>query len=267
MQLAWNKTLLRFAAALLWFLSLAGLAQAGPVMQSGRYAYMTAGDEPWLDGGNLAAMDAAFGGNWSRLQFGDAIGGYDLLYIDGGYQNGGDMLAYLGSHRSALEGYVRAGGRLFINAATELMTGAEERFDLVFGARSVEWKFDARSFEGHALDPLSVLFDGAGEQWSGSYFAHNGIIASSGFNTLIADEQGRVVLSGGFFGEGYAMLGGQTNTAFHGSLGGSDPFQLRVNELLYALNVRRGFDVPEPAMPGILMAAFASMLVVVRRRR
>lgn len=230
-------------------------------------AYLSAGSEPFDEYSNVAAMTAAFGSDWDRLQYGDAYTSYSMLYIDGGSQTAGDMVSFLDSNRSALEAYVLAGGRLFINAATE----DHSLIDLVFGAQLQEQTIDNRSFSGRAVDGSSALFNGAGTGWDGVFFAHDTVVMAAGYESLIVDELGRTVLAGGFFGSGYVMVGGQTNTFLHdGSLFSSDPFQLRVNELLYADSVMPppppppGGDVPEPST--LALAALAAGLLLRRKR-
>jgi hypothetical protein len=208
-------------------------------------------------------MSAAFG-NWDHLDYGASFSSYSMLYIDGGSESAPQMVNYLNANRGLLETYVLGGGRLFINAATEYQTS----FGLVFGATSNEQSIDNRGYSASAVDPTSTLFDGAGTSWNGFFFSHNDIAAPDSFSSLIVDDSGRTVLSGGFFGDGYVMLGGQTNTSFHEGVAGSDPFQLRVNELLYASAVQVPVPpVPEPSTYLLLMLGLAGMSVVLRKRQ
>ncbi|MCU7376100.1 PEP-CTERM sorting domain-containing protein [Paucibacter sp. O1-1] len=256
------KSAARALGALLCAATLLGAAQAGPVTALSGHAYMSAANEPFDDFSNAQAMNAAFGQNWNRLQFGSAFSNYSLLYIDGGDLASTEMVSFLAQNRSALESYVLGGGRLFINAATD----QQSPFDLVFGASSVEQSIDNRSNSGSAVNPGSDLFSGAGDNWLGYYFGHNTLSTDSSYSALIRDEQGRTVLAGGFFGNGYVMLGGQTNTVFHEGLNGSDPVQLRVNELLYTLNTQPG-RVDEPATLALLAISLTALVVVRRSRR
>lgn len=244
------------SVALIFFGAIVSTVHAAPT------AYLTSAAEPWNDFSNVDAMNAAFGSNWDRIQYGDSFSTYDMLYIDGGSENATEMVGFLNGNRSSLESYVMGGGRLFINAATELQT----TFNLVFGASSTEFNIDNRSYSASALNPSNSLFAGAGNAWDGFFFAHNEISTPSGFGALIADELGRTVLTGGFFGDGYVLLGGQTNTSFHAPVGGSDPFQLRVNELLYALNIQQPpLQVPEPQ--SYILVLLGLGLVVFHQRR
>lgn len=256
------KTAARALGAMFCGAAFLGAAQASPVALSGQ-AYMSAASEPFDDFGNVLAMNAAYGSGWSRLQYSDAFDSYALFYIDGGDLTSIDMVAFLTQNRAKLEAYVLGGGRLFINAATE----QQSVFDLVFGASSTEQSVDNRSNAGSAVNPGSDLFAGAGSSWQGYYFGHNTLDLASGYSALIRDEQDRVVLAGGFFGDGYVMLGGQTNTVFHDSVNGSDPFQLRVNELLYTLSAQQPKNVDEPALPALVAVAALSLALARRRSR
>ena len=261
MKTTWTARLGRIAGCALIAIAAAGNAQAA------RQAYMSAGGEPWSDNSNVDAMGAAFGSDWDRLQYGESFNDYALLYIDGGSESASEMVTFLDNHRGQLESYALGGGRLFINAATEFQTS----FGLVFGATSTEHLFEDRSTTASAVNPSNALFDGAGSSWEGYYFSHNSLHTPNSFSALIRDDFGRTVLSGGHFGDGYVMLGTQTNTSFHASIGGSDPFQLRVNELLYTLNTTAppdiGSPVPEPETAAMLLLGLGGVAWLVRRRK
>jgi hypothetical protein len=233
--------------------------------QVAHQAYMSAATEPWDDASNLMAMDAAFGSDWTRLNFGDEFQSYALLYIDGGSTTAADMVSFLDTHRAALESYVLGGGRLFINAATE----NQGTFDLVFGATSTQVDDPLKPLSATAVDPTNELFAGAGASWDGFFFAHNQLAAPDSFNALIVGDTGGTVLAGAFMGDGYVMLGGQTNTSFHQSVNGSDPFQLRVNELLYTLNAMPPVmsAVPEPSVYAMGVLGLIVVLGMTRRQR
>jgi hypothetical protein len=230
-------------------------------------AYMSGDTEPFYDYSNQDAMNAAFGpSNWARLDFGDTFSSYQMLYIDGGSAEDSDaFVQYLDEHRSELQNYVEDGGRLFINAATEFQ---QQPISLVFGASSIELPDDQKSLESRAIDPLSPLFDNAGTAWEGGFFAHNALTLSDGFTPLISNmgADPYTIVAGGGFGAGYVLLGTQTNTSFHwSSPDGSDPFQLRVNELLYTLDVPVS-PTPEPSTLALLLAGLGIVAVLAQRR-
>lgn len=260
MTTTWGTALGRIAGVAL------GLCLAFGNAQAANHAYLTGANEPWSDYSNQSAMTGAFGGDWDRLQYGDSFSDHALLYIDGGSFTSGEMIDYLTSNRGLLESYVMGGGRLFINAATEFQSS----FDLVFGASSTELPFGEHGQFANAVDPTSTLFDGAGLSWAGYDFSHNSLDTPSTFNSLIRDEFGNTILAGGFFGAGYVMLGSQTNTSWHDGIDGSDPFQLRVNELLYTLNVQPPPvqpTIPEPETYALMVLGLAGVAIAVRRQR
>lgn len=203
---------------------------------------------------NSAAMSAAFGSDWDHLNFGATdFSGYRMLYIDGYILSAPEMASFLSANRAALEAYVLAGGRLFINAA---LPDGQVSVDTVFGARLLEDGPSNGSSSARAVDGSNSLFTGAGTDFAGFFFAQSSVDLAAGYSALLLDEVDRVVLAGGFFGSGYAMIGGQTNVGDHDGLV-NDPFQLRVNELLYADTVIAPVStgVPEPGSLALLLAA------------
>ena len=198
---------LAFAA----ILAVLGQAQAG--FEVNGYAYMSAaGAEPWNSNSNLAAMDAAFGaGKWDRLNFGDDIDSYVMVYVDGGGAAGLGFASYIDSNRSALESYVLGGGHLFLNAATSAFSGQTRV--LLFGATTTGLSSLHYSGAGQTTAaglPLSA--NGAGNLWSGASFAQNTLNTPADFTTFITGDTQQTVLAGGAFGDGYLLLGGQTST-------------------------------------------------------
>lgn len=241
-------------------ISVIGLSLSSGVMAA-NFAYMSEnGSEPWSVNSNLDAMNAAFGvGNWDRINFGDSIAGYSFVYADGGDQAGTGFYSYVAANQSALESYVTGGGRLFLNAASNGHGG--EVHSLVFGATTEEGSNGGFSEFGYAVDPLHPLFAGAGPSWSGTWFAHNVIVGGS-FTPLITGDAGETIVAGGAFGSGYALLGGQTSIDFHSSVNGSDPVQLRLNELRYAAGV-----VPEPKTYAMMLAGLGMLGFMARGRK
>lgn len=261
----WGRAWARTVATALLTVACAAAVHAAPLR-----AYMSALDEPFFDYSNQRAMTAAFGvqgTDWDRLQYGDAFSTYNMLYIDGGGFTATDMVTFLSGHRSALETFVLGGGRLFINAATDINLGT---IDLLFGATLTERADDNRGFTGTAVDGSSELFNGAGTSWDGAWFSHDDIGLAAGYGSLIVDDKGRTVLAGGVFGNGYVMLGGQTNAAvdvYQFSVNGSDPFQLRVNELLYVDRFDTTAPIPEPGSLALVLLAGLAMTQSLRARR
>jgi hypothetical protein len=263
MQIGFNRVFAR------WTVIAMLAACAGAHASGSGYAYMSGDVEPFYDYSNQDAMNAAFGASdWNRINFGDAFSNYEMLYIDGGSAEDSDaFVQYLDGHRGELESYVLGGGRLFINAATEFEA---QPISLVFGATSTELSDSDKSLEANAVDPQSALFANAGSTWEGGFFAHNALSTLDGFTPLIQNSGAEpyTIVAGGAFGTGYVLLGGQTNTSFHwSSPDGSDPFQLRVNELLYTADVPLAPPVPEPRTLALLLGGLCALAALTRRRR
>jgi hypothetical protein len=235
------------------------------------FAYMSLnGWEPWGTNSNLDAMNAAFGvDNWDRINFDDAFSSYKMLYVDGGDGTAYDFVSFLNANRTELESYVLGGGGLFLNAATWYQSS----FELVFDVISTEGGI-GYSYYGNAVNGANPLFADAGTSWSGSYFAHNWLSDVAGFDKLITGDSGQTILAGGSFGSGYVLLGGQTSTFYHQAVDGSDPFQLRVNQLKYvAYNANNNPNpepekVPEPAsVLGLLVVGALGASSTLKRKQ
>lgn len=244
--------------------SVIGLSLASGAMAA-QYAYMgDVGSEPWGMTTNKDAMDAAFGaGNWDRINWGDSIAGYSFVYADGGDSAGTGFYNYVGSNQALLENFVTAGGSLFLNAASNGHYGIN--YNLIFGATTTEGTNGGYSSNAYAVNPGDPMFAGAGSQWQGNYFAHNVLTGNASFTTFITGDSNEAIVIGGAFGSGYALLGGQTNTGWHTGVNGSDPFQLRVNQLQYAAgNIA---PVPEPETYAMMLAGLGLLGLAARRRK
>ncbi|GGY16495.1 PEP-CTERM sorting domain-containing protein [Paludibacterium paludis] len=225
---------------------------------SSTIAYMSGSSEPWGSNSNISAMNIAFGsGKWNRISFSDSFSKYSTLYIDGGGNTSTDFGAFVRANRSALENYVLAGGRLFLNAAVW-----GDGTSLVFGA-SIGNEGEPYSSRGYAEDITNPIFNGAGASWGGDNFSHSEVQAA-GFTTFITGQSGNAILSGARKGKGYVLIGTQTNTDFHYSLNDSDPFQLRVNELRYVAQVN---TIPEPETYALMGFGLVALTLRMRRRK
>lgn len=218
-------------------------------------AYMSGASEPWSSSSNLTAMDGAFGaGNWDRINFGNAFSSYRTVYVDGGNGQSVSFFSWVDTHRAALETYVLGGGALFLNAAGWSSPGS---YSMLFGSTLTEGDY---SEFGNAVNPSDTMFAGAGTSWTGNSFAHDSV-AGSGLTAFITGSAG-TILAGGDFGNGYYLLGGQTNTSFHS---GGNPLQLRINQLNF-VDAQGGGNVPEPFSLALLGAGLAGVALVRRRK-
>src|SRR5688572_8106207 len=86
--------------------------------------YMTAGGNPWGVSSNPTNLTAAFGaGGWMQKYYcctpvSDVFKpSIRFVYMEGGASHDTAMNSYLSSNRAAIEAWVTAGGRLFLNSA------------------------------------------------------------------------------------------------------------------------------------------------------
>ena len=245
---------------------LAGCAGAHAAASVSSIAYMSLdGQEPWGQSSNVDAMNAAFGaGRWDRIGFNDGWNGYAFVYVDGSESAGVAFQSFVDANRGDLESYVTGGGRLFLNVASN--TSAGQTYSLVFGATTMEGQY---SEFGHATLPGSnpLVGNGSGTDWSGSWFAHNVVTPGGGFTTFITGDDGQAIVAGISVGQGTVLLGGQTTTGWHSGVNGSDPFQLRVNELTFAATGSITPAVPEPETYALMLAGLGAIAMLARRRR
>lgn len=236
------------------------LALAAGAAQANTIAYIT-GSDPWGETTNDAAMDAAFGlGNWDKISGfnNNALpGSYAFIYLDGGDGNGSGFDSFMGVNSGAIDAFLSGGGHLFANAARN------NGFDTTAvggggGSITGHSNYDLASENASlTLAGAGLAAFGAGSSFTGSYFSHDIV---SGVDTCYVSGDAGCVF--GSLGAGL-FLGGQTTTNFHN---GSDPFQLRVNELTFAANGATG-AVPEPATWGLMIMGFGLAGAALRSRR
>jgi hypothetical protein len=228
------------------------------------YAYMTGTSAPWSETTNEAAMDAAFGASaWTRFGGFDSSvfnSGYAFVFLDGSDNAGQELGAFLGSNLGALETFVTSGGRVLLNAArndayNEIATG--------FGTSLTGELFSNSVTMTAAGIAAGLDGNGAGTTFGGNSFGHD-IVAGASV-CYIESSLGCVfgAVTQGLF------VGGQTTSGFHS---GSDPFQLRVNQLQYAATGavvvgEPGGVVPEPATWALMIGGFGLAGATLRRRK
>ncbi len=218
-----------------------------PAVSTAPAVYMTGKDDPWGQQTNDKAMELAFDGNWTKVQGFDMkqVLSTEFAYLDGGDGSFSQLAAFLGENLEALEGWVKKGGQLFLNAAPN---EGPDSVATPFGGR-ISWDGkDSMSFSAAATKEglASGLFDGLPAEFKGSYFAH-AVVAGEEFTSLM-EGAGGSVLAFRRIGEGSVMLGGQTDVYFQQPA--DDALRLRVAQLrLAAGTTARGTDSKPPAAP------------------
>ena len=228
------------------------------------YAYMTGTGNPWGSDTNEQAMDGAFGvGAWDKFNGFDAnvfTAGYAFIYFDGSDGETGQFDLFLFNNAGAIETFVGAGGRVFVNVARNSSYGTS---DIGFGA-SITGLSDYSIASNNAVVTAAGILagldgNGAGTNFTGGYFSHD-VVAGTDV-CYVSGDFGCVF---GAVTEGL-FVGGQTTTNFHS---GDNPLQLRVNELQFAATgaVNVGV-VPEPATWALMIGGFGLAGAALRRRK
>ncbi len=238
-------------------------ASAAPV-----YMRSTVG-APWNQNTNETAMDTVFGnGNWDDLRY-ETVNAASLfsasnefIFMEGGDDNADELENFLATNSLAMDSWVSAGGRLFINAAPNEGDGMDFGFGITLNYGGVF----ANSV--NATDPAHPIFNGpygaTGTAFSGNWFSH-ATVTGAGLITLIEDSVTfDAVLGELTYGSGLVVAGGMTTDNFQSP----DPQAaiLRANIIAYAARGTITTDVPEPA-PLALLGLGLLGLGLARRRR
>src|SRR5690606_19044658 len=80
---------------------------------------------PWLSVADQAAMDLVAPGMWDEIVLDTAVlgtltGTYDVIWLEGGDFAAGVLEAFMTTNQLALQNWVSAGGRLYINSAPNI---------------------------------------------------------------------------------------------------------------------------------------------------
>ena len=174
---------------------------------------------PWGQTNYDEDMDAVFGvGGWVPARF-ETINandlfssGNDFIYMEGSDDNANEMEAFLTANKTKMEGWVFAGGTLFLNAAPNEGNG----MDFGFGVSLI---YSDSSGTSTAADPNHGIFHGpfgvTGSTFTGGSFGH-ATVSGADLNPLIIDNNhGRYVLAEKTHGRGVAFFGGMTSRNFH----------------------------------------------------
>ncbi|KAM3114576.1 beta strand repeat-containing protein [Phormidesmis sp. 146-33] len=194
-----------------------------------RAAYIS--DPIWGSTGtnsNTSAMNSVFGtGNWDNISLATGTGSpfavgtgndYTFIYLDGSDGRANSLNAYLASNSTAIDTWVRQGGRLFLNAAPN--QGGS--FSMGFGVTlNFDPGYSLESSNVTAVNPAHPIFNGpfipAGTSFSGGSFAH-ATVSGADLTPLIRDvpDPTKIVLGEKVVDQGLALFGGMTPAVFHG---------------------------------------------------
>ena len=208
---------------------------------------------PWGYGGNDIAMNRVFGTDqWLDLRYetvnvASMLGNAKFIYMEGSDQNADPLEGFLAANRSAIEAWVTAGGKLFINAAPLQGDGI---LNMVFGvALNYAGVIDVSYLTtvgvaaiGTGTSAAHPIFNGpfspVGTSWTGNLFGHATI--DGAVTALIRqdanDVDAGIVLAEKTVGAGRVLFGGMTAVEFHPPPSGSpEGSNLRANILSYTL--------------------------------
>lgn len=202
---------------------------------------------PWGSSAYVESMNEVFGlGNWDDFIYSSTDGNelfsckYDVIWMDGGADDGPDMRDFLNVYRSQLEDWVNEGGRLFINAAPYSNLGLT--IDFGFG---VTLRESSNSNNGIIQDDSHEIFAGpycpVVATYSGNDFSH-GLLCPPNMDVLIQGENGNTLLISSEYGDGYVMFGALTAYTFH------SPQPHSAHLVWNILSYLRGSEVPHVQM-------------------
>jgi hypothetical protein len=181
--------------------------------------YLTsAAGEPFGSSSNITAMNQAFGvGNWSQYNF-QTVNTNALLqpttcfiYMDGSGANATALGSYLISNLSAIENWVFAGGKLFLNAGPSI--GSNINFG--FGGTTCNYPGTSNTCTnavGQINHPIFSTPFPSGNSFSGSPFSYAFI--SGGSSTAVATGTSGSILTELVWGSGRVMFGGMNLASF-----------------------------------------------------
>jgi len=198
---------------------------------------------PWGSNANEQAMDLAFGaGGWDDLRyetvnpallFSDT---YTFLYLEGSDSNALELEAFLAANQGQLEGWVAAGGGLFLNAAPN--EGAAQNWG--FGGVALDYP-NLSANPGTPVDAMHAIWNGPNLpialMWTGGSYAHASV-AGPGLIPHIEDNDGNVNLAELTGVGGRVMFGGLTTSNFWDPA--PESLNLRANILVYIAEGAQG---------------------------
>jgi hypothetical protein len=237
-------------------------ALAGPATASTAvYLYSQSAGAPWGVSSNEDAMDAVFGaGQWTPAGYNPAgaaaILGSTFAWLEGSDYSANALAAFLTTHRTELENWVQAGGRLLVNAAPNEGGNITALFDVTL---NFDYWGDSSMFErAVAADPNHPIFLGpylpAATSYTGTYLGH-AYVTGAGLTPILTGEgtDTRMLLAERRAGSGLVLFGGMAVDPFYQQ---PDGHNLRKNILSYA----NYMETPEPSSAFFFALGLASIL-------
>ncbi len=164
----------------------------------------------------LADLNAVFSGSYDTYFFEtaaveDVFSGTRLfVYMEGGDQTADALEAFLDAHRDAIEAWVLAGGRLYVNSAPNVGDG------MAFPFR-VDLLYDMSSPSAVAVNPGDPAFNGPWDAetlvLTGGSAAH-AHVQGKGLVPILRGSQDQFLLGRLEPGKGLALFGGMTTTNY-----------------------------------------------------
>lgn len=179
---------------------------------------------PATPGSNEAAMDSVFGpGKWDDLRFEtlDAStlfsSAYSVIFIEGSAAGTPALASFLQTHMTAMQNWVAAGGRLFLNAAVYTGNGMTMGFGVTlnyFGPT------ETSATDAHAVVPGHAIFTTpslAAGPFTGNGFSSGKLSGTDLVNLVVADGNysSLLVLGEKGHGMGTVIFGTLTLPLFH----------------------------------------------------
>ena len=198
-----------------------------------RYYLKRNSGNPWGSTTNDAAMNTAFGGDWtlSSFEFGSPgtifSPATSFVFLDGSDGHATELNTFLITNLAAIEAWVFAGGSILINSAPN------EGGDINFGFGGTTLDYPSYENTVTAVDGTHPAFIGpevpTSTTMTGTYYSHARIIGTGYTNVLI--NGGDVVLCEKSWGAGTVMCGGMTTTNWHSPA--PNAYNFRANLFVY----------------------------------
>ena len=174
--------------------------------------------EPWSTANNVTAMDSVFGvGNYNNATFTSAnpatifVPSTQFVFLEGSDQNALALNTFVTTNITAIESWVNAGGRLFMNAAPNLGT------NMNWGFGGVVLDYSNAQSAVNAVVPAHPIFNGpfvpVVTAYTGGSYSHAHI--TGGATTALLAGGGFNVLTEKVWGSGLVVFGGITSPNFH----------------------------------------------------